>query len=101
MKTKEQMREYEAKRRRKSWQRLRRRRRAYLTKVFGKGNFTSLWDSGLSTRAVQAIHGIDIERVEDLSTATRKQLLDYPNFGIRSLREVESFLASRGERLAG
>lgn len=51
---------------------------------------------GLPTRCMTILERWGVETIGDLVTNSRKELLDRPNFGRKSLEDVERALASRG-----
>ena len=51
-----------------------------------------LSDTILSIRAVNALHSHSVDRVADLVTIDKKDLLRMRNFGRKTLRDVEDFL---------
>ena len=55
---------------------------------------------GLSTRAVRILYEADIQTIEALKAKTEEELKKLPGFGEKSLREVRTVLAERGQSLA-
>lgn len=54
------------------------------------------WYAGLSRRAANCLKNANCQSVEDVTKHTRAEILDTPNLGRASLREVETWLAAKG-----
>lgn len=57
-------------------------------------------DCDISIRSKNMCDALGCETLGQLRTFTKSQLLEVPNFGLKSMREIESLLKSYGLRLA-
>ena len=72
------------------------RREARMAQVLGQ----PLGDVTFSQRVRNALQKLGLATLGDLVTRTEEELLEIPNFGKTSLREVKEFLTSKGLNLA-
>jgi hypothetical protein len=72
-------------------------KRVERAKAWTESSHPRHWTGGLSVRTANGLWNNGCETVEDAARLTDKELLDIPNFGVRSLVELRLWLA--GERL--
>jgi DNA-directed RNA polymerase subunit alpha len=64
--------------------------------VLPAATLLSVWDIGWPTRAWNKFTREGVETLGDVIKYSSVDLLRTPNFGLKTLREVESLLAERG-----
>jgi DNA-directed RNA polymerase subunit alpha len=60
---------------------------------------TDIWSLEWSVRVANALVNLNIRTVRDLMTINKSDLRRMPNFGEKSLREIEDALSRHGLRL--